>query len=214
MNWKILAAVAVLGAGAASQSHAAAFNLSLAGDPSAFSESTFLFNNGSYDEFSLNLTGLDSSNAITVSQGDTISSTVTLSSEYTIGTAPGHTDILQYFYGTGFTGAGTGVDGTFNFYDAGNLVASFGYSSSTSGALASYAANFPPGNPAFTFDSFTNDLNINNLDAPATLDSSQFVYALVTPVPEPTTWAMMMMGVGAAGLMLRTGQRRQARATA
>ena len=214
MNWKILAAVAALGAGAASQSHATAFTLSLTGDATAFTESQFTFNNSAYDEFSLSLSGLDASNAITVAQGDTISSTVTLTSEYTIGTASDHTDILQFFFGSAFPSENTGVDGTFNFYDSGSLVASFGYSSTTGNALASYAANFPPGNPAFTFDSFTNDLTINDLATSATLDNSSFSYALVTPavvaVPEPSAWALMMLGVGAAGLALRTGRRLKA----
>ena len=213
MNLKILTAVAVLAAGAASQSQAAAYVLSLTGDPTAFSESQFTFNNAAYDEFSLSLTGLDGSNAITVEQGDTISSTVTLSSAYTIGTAPDHTDILQYFFGSAFPAGNTGVDGTFNFYNGATLVASYGYSSTTSDQLASYAAIFSPNNPAFTFDSFTNDVNINALGSPATLDSSQFTYALVTPLPapEPSTWAMMVLGVGAAGLMVRTSRRRLAR---
>jgi len=210
MNWKILAAVAALGAGAASQSHATAFTLSLTGDPTTFTETQFISGSSAYDQFSMGLSGLDATNAITVSQGDTISSTVTLTSAYTIGTASGHTDILQFFFGEGFPSENTGVDGTFNFYDGASLVATFGYSSTTSSSLASYTANFPPGNPAFTFDSFTNDLTINDLATSATLDNSSFSYALVTPVPEPATWVMMMLGVGAAGLALRTGRRLKA----
>ena len=214
MNWKILAAVAVLAAGAASQSQAATFSLSLSGDPTNFSESNFIFNNESYDRFYLTLDGLNAGNAITVSQGDEIDSTVTLSSLYTIGTAPGHTNILEIRSGSSFPSENTAGNGTFTFFNGADVVATFNYSSSTSGQLAAYAANFPPNNPAFTFDSFTNNFTITDLATSATLDGSAFFYDLTTPVPEPTTWAMMMVGVGAAGLMLRAGQRRPARATA
>jgi hypothetical protein len=205
MNPRLLAAAAAVLSGAiASASQAATFTLDLTGDPSTFNAFQFNFNHLHYDEFSMPLSGLDGANAITVSQGDTINSTVTLTAPYTIGTDTGHTDILQFLTGTTFPNEGTGVSGTFNFYDGANLVASFGYFSTTSDALASYAAVFPPNNGAFTFTSFTNSAVVASLPTPATLDGSSFTYALANTVPEPATWAMMLVGVAGLGMTMRS----------
>jgi hypothetical protein len=194
----------------ASQASATTYSLDLTGDTSGFTESMFEFNGSHYDEFSLALSGLNSSNAITVSQGDTIESTVDLNAIYTIPASQQHTDFLQYLTSSTFPNENTGVDGTFNLYDLGVEVASYGYSSTSSGILASYAALFPPQNGAIQFDSFTNDLTINDLATPATLDGSSFEYALVSPgVPEPASWALMLVGFGVTGGLVR---RRAARA--
>ena len=133
-----------------------------------------------------------------------INSTVTLDQSYTIPASQLHTDFLQYFFGSNFPNENTGVDGTFTLYNQGSVVATYGYGSTTSNALASYAALFPPLNGAVTFDSFTNVFTIDTLATPATIDSSAFEYALVSPgVPEPATWGLMIVGLGLAGGAMR-----------
>ncbi|MEO8812539.1 MAG: PEPxxWA-CTERM sorting domain-containing protein, partial [Caulobacteraceae bacterium] len=76
--------------------------------------------------------------------------------------------------------------------------------SSTSGQLASFAVNFSPANPAFTFTSFTNDVTITDLATPATIDNSSFTYDLVSQAaPEPSVWMFMIAGVGLTGAAMR-----------
>jgi hypothetical protein len=194
---------------AAGQAQATIFNLNLAGDAANFFSYQIVSGGLKFDGKFLPLTGLDASNAITVSQGDEIVSTVAMSSAYTIPTSVVRTDLLQYFTGSSFPAGDTGVNGSFTFYLAGAVVNTFSYGSSTSNQLASFAAVFPPNNTAFTFDSFSNDLIISNLGAPATLDGAAFNFALVSNAPEPATWAMMLAGFGALGL---AGYRRGRRA--
>jgi len=89
-------------------------------------------------------------------------------------------------------------------------VASFSYSSTTSNQLASYAANFPPANTGFTFDSFTNVATINTLATPATVDGSYFFYDLVSSAaPEPAAWMVMILGIGGVGAAAREQRRKR-----
>lgn len=188
----------------AGQAHAATFALDLTGNVAEFSNFQQDAFGLHFDRYFLNLHGLDDSNAITVSQGDEINAVVTLDQLLTIPLSQVRTDLLQYLFGNGFSGAGTAVSGTFNFYDGATLVNSFGYSSSTSSQLASFAVAFPPNNAPFSFDSFTNDLTIDVLDQPATLNATAFNYNLVSnAVPEPASWALMMGGFGLVGAAMR-----------
>lgn len=99
--------------------------------------------------------------------------------------------------GSSFPAENTGVSGTFNFYNGGVTVETLPYISTTSSQLSSYAVA-PPGNP-FTFDSFTVALNINTLATAATLNGAAFDYGLVGNVPEPSTWALMLLGFAGLG---------------
>lgn len=203
LSMSFLAAMAVAAMGAAS-AQATTYDVNLTGSVADFSASQFTFNGDHYDRFILPLSGLDSSNAFTILQGDSIDSTVTLDGAYTIPTSQLYTNILQIFTGSSFPSENTGVNGTFEFFDGTTQVASFGYSSSTSGQLSSYAANFPPSNGAFTFDSFTNQVSITSLPTPATVDGSYFFYDLVSSAtPEPAAWAMMLIGFFGLGAVLR-----------
>ena len=107
------------------------------------------------------------------------------------------------------------MTGTFTLYSGGATVGTYGYRSTTSGQLASFAALFPPANGQISFDSFTNDFTITDLVAPANLQFSTFYYSLVSgsvaAVPEPATWAMMIAGFGLAGAAMR--RRRAAKIT-
>jgi hypothetical protein len=183
----------------------ATFDLNLTGNVADFNSYTQEFNGQHYDSHNLGLSGLDSSNAITVSEGDIINTTVTLDQAYTIPTSPSHTDFLLFLNGSAFPSEDTGNLETVNFYDGGTLVKSYSGGSTTSGQLTAYAALFPPNNSGFTFDSFTVGLTITDLATPATLDSSFLSYSIVSPgaVPEPASWAMMVGGFGMIGGAIR-----------
>ncbi len=199
-----LAAATAMAVGMMGTAQAATFALNLTGNVGSFSNSQQVFQGLFFDQHFLSLQGLDDNNAITVAQGDEINSTVTLDQVLTISQSQVRTDLLQFLFGTGFSGTGTEVSGEFNFYDGATLVNTFSYASTTAGALASFAAVFPPNNGAFSFDSFTNTLVIDLLDQPATLNSSAFTYSLVSnAVPEPASWALMIAGFGAVGAAAR-----------
>jgi hypothetical protein len=191
------------------QAQAATFDLSLSGTTAGFSETPFDFGGTHFDSFFLPLTGLDATNAITVSQGDVINATVTLDGSYTVPASQIRTDLLLYLFGSSFPAENTGVDGTMTFFNGGAVVASFGFSSTTSSQLSAFAALFPPNNGAITFDSFTDNLTITALATPAILDSAAFNYDLLSSAaPEPASWALMMLGVGGMGACLRTRRRK------
>jgi hypothetical protein len=188
----------------------AATAIDLQGDISAFNEFQQDFGGLHFDQFLLTLTGLDNSNAFTVSQGDEVDATVSLNGLLTVPLSKVRTDLIFYLFGTGFSGS-TGMHGVLNFYDGAVLVNSFGYSSGSTGQLAGFAAVFPPDNGAFSFDSFTATLLIDTLSSPVTLNGSGFQYALVSnavAVPEPATWAMMLLGFGLLGAGMRSRRRR------
>lgn len=206
MKRYLLGGALALGALAAAPAQSASFVVDLTGNVAGFSNFQQDFGGLHFNSYFLSLSGLDSGNAITVAQGDDIFATVTLDALYTIPASQVRTDLLLYFFGSGFSGGPTAVDGTFNFYDGTTLVGSYGYSSWTSSQLSSFAVLFPPANGAFSFDSFTTSVNITLLDAPATLDQSAFSYSLVSDiraVPEPASWALMIGGFTLIGTAMR-----------
>ena len=193
----------------AGQAQAASFDLNLSGSTSGFSESQSDFAGLHFDAFDQPLSGLDGTNAITISQGDLINATVTLDGPYTIPASQVRTDLLLYLFGSTFPVEDTAVSGTMTFFNGGATVGVFNFSSSTSSQLASFAALFPPENGAITFDSFRDNLTVDSLATPATLDGATFRYDLVsTAAPEPQSWALMMVGVGGMGAALRTRRRK------
>lgn len=198
--------VALLAALLATPANATTYTLDLTGNVGNATNSTFTFSGLNFNAYYLNLDGFGS--PITVQQGDIIDSTVNLSQTVTIPGTQVRTDLLQYLTGPSFPSENTGVTGTFSFYNAGNLVASFNYTSTSADQLSAFAAVFPPSNTALTFSSFTNDLTIQTLATPATLTGSSVQVDLVSSAaPEPSSWMLMIAGFAiTGGVMRRRGQ--------
>lgn len=165
---------------------------------------------GVYDTHYAVLSGIDV--PITVNTGDTINTTVTFDGDVTIPVGSGHTDILQFLFGS-FTPGDVLTFGDFNFYEGGVLQATLNGDAGTSNQIANYALLFPGDSPIM-FDSYTNDFTVTIAGAgTATVDSAAFRYsvaAAVAAVPEPATWAMFLLGFGAIGFTLRGARRAKA----
>jgi len=207
----LLAASAMaLCAGSASAAH---YDLALTGTVANGSFSNQTIGATHYDQWFLNLDGLDSTNAITVLEGDTITATVTLDQAFTIPASQNLTVVDFFLFGSAFPDVDTGTKDIVNSFFLGGVAGPTGGGSTTThGQLAAGNVLFPPDNGALTFDAFTSSFTIETLGAPATLDGSGLEYTLFSnaAVPEPATWGLMILGFGGMGAALR-GRRRSAR---
>jgi hypothetical protein len=211
----LAASVIALGVG---QAQAATFDLNLSGSVSAGSYGSFDWNGNHYDNWSLSLSGLDSSNAITVAVGDTINATITLDQSFTIPVSAlvNRNWITFALGGSGFPSVDTStIKDAVAFFDSGVAGVSQSDSNcSTNGYFASCNVFWPPAIPSITFDTVVASFEIEKIGAipgqAVTLDNSQFSYSLQTPaVPEPETYAMMMAGLGLMGVVARRRKSKQ-----
>ena len=192
---------------------AADFTLDLSGLVANYTTETgFNCCGAHFDPSFLTLSGLDNDNAITVSQGDTITANITLDGPLTIPGSVSRTNIALFLFGSDFPNISTGTDNaTTTFFDGGNQVGQFFTGTGTSGSIASTLDIFPPNNGPFTFDSATFSFTISNLSQSATLNSSELDFTRVAnlpAVPEPASWALMLVGFGGIGAVLRSLGRR------
>ncbi len=208
----VAASVCALGL-AAGQARAATYDLSLTGTVASGVYDSFTSGGTHYDQWYLSLSGLDTSDAITVSQGDVINATITLDQPFTIPASAELTAFVVLLTGTAFENASpyvnSGATGTTTLLSSGAPVASDSDLTTTSNQLAHSIIVFPPNNGAITFDSVTSDFTITTLDQTETLDQSAISYTLFSPagvssaVPEPATWALMILGLAGVGATLR-----------
>jgi hypothetical protein len=201
-----LAAACTLWSGSA---NAADFTINLFGDPAFGSNSSQVFNNTLFEQYVLSLSGLEGQNSITVDTGDTITANVTLASVFTLPASVSFTSFALLPSGDNFPLGDTGATGYIEFFLAGNSVFSTTGSATSSSQIPMAVFVTPPDNIAYNFDSFTAVFTIDAVGGPATLDQAVMTYNLASPaaVPEPATWAMMIIGFGGVGALMR--RRRQ-----
>ena len=201
-----------LAAGAALQAVPAAavtHIITATADPVNATTNSFTFNGSTF--YTGNLI-VDPFPEFTVAEGDVIGVTLTLASGFTV---PGS---MEQLFGFNFFRS-DGVDPT--IIDDPNQVVvdgtglfSFsmgptGLSSDTQGGACGNCLTAImgqiPGN-SFIFDKLVLSQTIFNLEAPYTVDRMSFSYQLrdiAGGIPEPATWAMMIMGFGLIGGALR-----------
>jgi hypothetical protein len=191
---------------------AATFDLNLTAVAAQGSSAHFFSGTSYYDQYSVTLSGVDSADAFTVAQGDTVNATVTFDGLFTIPASFTRTNFAFFLEGDAFPNENTGVSSTISLYNGSNVVLTQSGSTTTSGFLASTIDIYPPSNGQITFDSFTTSFNIYDLTTPASVYRTVFDYTLVHDdargaVPEPTTWALMLVGFGGLGAALRSRRR-------
>jgi hypothetical protein len=69
--------------------------------------------------------------------------------------------------------------------------------------LVNSSVFFPTNNGPITFDSVTSNFTITDLASSATLNGAYISYTLVSSVPEPENYALMLAGVGLVGFIAR-----------
>lgn len=199
-------AAAAVGALWAGQVQAATHTLNLTGVVADGSYSSQTIGPTQFDQWVLSLSGLSSDNAITVAEGDTIEATITLDQLFT---APASVDITVFglfLQGPAFPAGDVSASGTFTFFNGVDVAKSGAGGTDTAGQVAHSVAYFPPDNGAITFDSISATFTIDLLPEAVSLDFAGLTYTLFSPsgaVPEPATWALMILGFGGAGAMLR-----------
>jgi PEP-CTERM motif len=193
------AAVVALLAIGPGRAHATNFDLMLTGAVAQGSFSEQTFGDLHFDQWALSLQGLDFDSAFTISQGDTVTATLTLDQSFTIPASVDLTFFSFFLRGADFPAGATGTTGTTSFF---NLdvpgLASGAVSAGTSGSIVSNAVFFPPDNGPITFNKVVSSFTIVTLVQPAMVDNALIQYTLQSPavVPEPETYAMLIAGLG------------------
>jgi hypothetical protein len=202
-----------------SQLHAATYDINLNGvlgnavvqsgtNPGIFGSPPSL-----YTSWTLGLSGLGDSNAVNVAVGDVFNVNVTLNQAFTFPSAP----ISFQTFSLALSGPSStppnssitssialfnaGVAGPFTSPTAGTVVGSAGSPLSVFGNATFTNA------PAITFDSIRATLRVDSLSGAAMLNRSELFWNIQTPVPEPTSYLMMLAGLGLVGCMVRAKNR-------
>lgn len=168
-----------------------------------------------FDRYFLQLQGISPSQSINVSVGDFIETNVTLDEVLTVPASVDFTNFSVFLSGSKIPAINTAARADFIFYDENGLsVKTYTSPIRTTSSQIPAVAFFPfPDNGAFQFKSFTSIIEITTLGQTVTLDRAVILYDLASPaaVPEPATWAMMIIGFGGVGALMRRnrGDRRR-----
>ncbi|MDP3854689.1 MAG: PEPxxWA-CTERM sorting domain-containing protein [Phenylobacterium sp.] len=143
------------------------------------------------------------------------------------GTTVTDDDLTQYLavYGTStatFTGAASAVSMYVGSLDTGNqwtiytTAGDFFFDGADLGVFSGVGSEYGERNAATTNGrfTFTSDAKITGFKLFSKSDSLEISDVGYSAVPEPATWAMMIIGFGAVGSMVRGARRRQAFAAA
>ena len=199
---RFLAGVALSALMFASSANAATHTLNLTADFGDLTQSQFTFDGRDYDTGQLQLTGFE---AFTIEDGDTIEATVTITGGPFVIAA-----YEELFIGLDlFNFAGTDPIGDLGAAPLSpNLIGTFSFDGGAPVAAGcSNCLHFIRGTGANTETSFTTLVasgTVSLLAEPYDVDRIQVSYqGSSLAVPEPGAWALMILGFGGAGAMLR-----------
>ena len=203
-----IALLALVGLGAVPADAATIF-VNLTGTAANTTTGTFNFNGSTFNTGTLIL---DPFAPFTIAEGDMIDATLTLVGAFTVPASGEQLFGLNFF--NQLVGSPPGYinnqgpmnQGTTVFSNSGGPTGlpSDTQNSGCGNCLASIGQQIP--GAAFQFDSLHLQETITSLNAPFTIDGASFSYQLrdlTSGVPEPSTWAMMIIGLAAAGAALR-----------
>ena len=198
------AAVAMLSLAAAQQALAASHSLTLTGLVANGFPFTQIIPPTRFDQYQLPLGGVGS---FGLANGDSVSATLTLDMPLTIPASVDLTSVALILQGSGFV-SGSSVEtgpATVVFSNLGSpMPAIIGPGASTSGQVAAAITLFPPDNGALSFDQMTISFDVMALAGPVTINSAMLTYTLFSPaVPEPATYGLMLLGLGAVAGVAR-----------
>ena len=165
------------------------------------------------EQGSISLSGLSPT---VVSQGDALSISLALDGPLTVPAGTNFSYIGIDFSGTGFDGSPVVLSDNFTITNGGVTTATYtGGTTGTSDQLATEAVFF---NQAVTFDGLTDGAQVLTLSSPVTVTGATLVVGsfnnAVAAAPEPSTWALMLIGVGGLGAVLRASRRHLATSSA
>ena len=155
-----------------------------------------------FDFFDIVLNGFD---PLTLEVGDEIQANIVLDQSLTVPSAFTRNQVDFILLNSAGGTTSTGTDGTTDLFDGGSLIASGASGSGSTNQVVNSYLNFA--GTSFSFDTVQSNFTITDLGDPTLdVDFPLLRYVLVNPaaaVPEPATWALMIVGFGAVGSSMR-----------
>ena len=178
--------------------------LDLTGDVSSGSSATVDAGGFRFNFFTIALRGFDPT---TFRVGDEVEATISLSGLLTVPTASVRNGVDLILLNTNYPGTTTGTSGTTALFDMGVPGLSQASGSTSTSQLVNGLVNF--GGSGFSFDMAQSNFTVTALGAASlATDTAYFRYVTVDAlaaggVPEPATWALLILGFGATGAAMR-----------
>lgn len=179
------------------------YSFDFTGDVAGGSTATFDAGGFRFNFFTIPITNFGPT---TFQVGDSVAATITFTQRLTVPSATVRNGVDLILLNTDYPGTTTGTSGMTTLFDGG-VQSMFQMSGTTStdqvvNSLLDFTGS------SYSFDSARSDFTVTALGAASlATDTAYFRYltvdALPAAVPEPASWALMITGFGAMGVVLR-----------